>query len=86
MFVPGARVSASGQAENRMSEWSPELTAMVNSIENAMDEINSAAARAEELDYAEFGAWLEWLSEELQDLLLNVLQASEPDVDELLAS
>ena len=69
-----------------MSEWSPELTAMVNSIENAMDEINSAAARAEELDYAEFGVWLEWLSEELQDLLSNVLQASAPDVDELLAS
>ncbi len=64
-----------------MEEPSDELNALKNYIESALEEINSAAVAANEMGYAEIAPWLEWIGEELGDLLLNVLR--EPSIDEL---
>jgi hypothetical protein len=66
-----------------MDESPDELTALVNHIEMAMDEINSAVIAARELEYEEVAPWLEWLGDELEDLLNNVLQAPPASVGDM---
>ncbi len=51
-----------------------EMDALVNHVESAIEEINSAVVAASELGFTDIGPWLEWISEELGDLLLNHLQ------------
>lgn len=65
-----------------MNEWSDELTALVNHIESAIDDVNNAAIAAIELEYEEVAPWLEWIAEELEDLLLNVLGSSSTRANE----
>ena len=48
-----------------------EMDALVNHVESAIEEINSAVVAASELGLTDIGPWLEWISEELGDLLLN---------------
>jgi hypothetical protein len=57
-----------------MNDPSDEQEALVNSIESAIEDINNAAVVAAELQYDEIASWLEWLGEELEDMLFNVLQ------------
>jgi hypothetical protein len=57
-----------------MEELPDELEALVNHVESAIDEINSAVIAANHLELAEIAPWLEWLGEELGDLLFNLLR------------
>ena len=52
-----------------------QMDALVNHVESAIEEINSAVVASSELGFTEIEPWLEWISEELGDLLLNLLQA-----------
>lgn len=56
-----------------MEEKPGDFDALVNHVESAIDEINSAAVAANELGLAEIAPWLEWLGEELQDVARSVL-------------
>ena len=62
-----------------MEEQPDKLTALLGHVESAIEEINLAAVAATDLDYAETALWLEWLGEELEDLIRNVLQAPSGD-------
>ena len=55
------------------------LAALLNHIESAMEELNQAAISADDLNLEEIGPWLEWIGEELDDLLRNVLSVQLPD-------
>jgi hypothetical protein len=56
------------------------LSALMHHIESAIDEINNAALAAGDLEYSEAEVWLEWIAEELGNLLFNVMQT--PPIDE----
>jgi hypothetical protein len=67
-----------------MEEWPDELAELVDHVESAIEEINSAVVAASDLDFAEVALWLEWLGDELEDLLANVSHISlmsEPTAD-----
>jgi hypothetical protein len=62
-----------------MEEQPDKLTVLLGHVESAIEEINLAAVAATDLDYTETALWLEWLGEELEDLIRNVLQAPSGD-------
>jgi hypothetical protein len=53
-----------------------DLTALVSYIESAIEDINQAVVAASDLENLEIALWLEWIAEELGDMLLNVMQSS----------
>jgi hypothetical protein len=57
-----------------MKEWSDESAELANYIESAIEEICSAATTANDLGNEEIALWLEWIGEELEDMLRNVLR------------
>jgi len=57
------------------TELPDDPTALVNHIESAIEEINKAVVTASDLEYLEVALWLEWIAEELGDMLLNVMQS-----------
>ena len=48
---------------------------------DAIEDINSAAVAATELEYEEIAPWLEWLGEELDAMLRNVLRSAATTVE-----
>jgi hypothetical protein len=66
--------SARGVGEAKMEAEPGQTDVLVNHVESAIEEINSAVVAASELGLTEVEPWLEWISEELGDLLLNLLQ------------
>ncbi len=65
-----------------MEKWPDELIALVNHVESAIEEINCAVILANELEFVEIAPWLEWIGEELEDILTNVLQTPSLGVTE----
>jgi hypothetical protein len=51
--------------------------AIIEPIESSIEEINNAAVLASQLEDTEIAVWLEWLSEELDELLINIKEAPE---------
>jgi hypothetical protein len=51
--------------------------AIIEPIESSIEEINNAAVLASELGNSEIAVWLEWLSEELDELLINIIEGAE---------
>lgn len=51
------------------------LTALWGHVETAIEEVNLAVVAANDVEYSEAALWLEWLGQELEDLLLNVMRA-----------
>jgi hypothetical protein len=64
-----------------MNEPPGDLTELVDHIEAAIEAINNAVVAAGDLEYAEAALWLEWIAEELGDLLSNVMHV--PPMDEV---
>jgi hypothetical protein len=64
-----------------MNESPEDVATLVDNVESAIEDINSAVIAASELDYAEIALWLEWIAEELDDLLRNIVQL--PTADEV---
>jgi hypothetical protein len=62
-----------------MEERPDRLTDLLEHVESAIDEINRAAVAANDVAYYEAALWLEWIGEELEDLVRNVLQAPSRD-------